>query len=159
MNAKPEIYLDIPLQQPAGLDDGSPQNRLRLERAEINKGGLGFQANIMEDERIVASAGLRAAEAVLLMVLLNHVSGQDLFLEVADLAPMYRTRLLCRLYLAKGGSGLAFAAWANGGALHMSYQWAPEGAVDKVIASARLDEAGLTGVIRLLRAMESESGA
>ena len=86
MNAKPEIYLDIPLQQPAGLDDGSPQNRLRLERAEINKGGLGFQANIMEDERIVASAGLRAAEAVLLMVLLNHVSGQDLCWGLRDYA-------------------------------------------------------------------------
>jgi len=149
------LYLDVPL-VPTD-DDGGPEIRLRLERAEIAKGGYGYQANLYEGGRMFLSAGLRYTEPMFFWVYLHHVSAgaialPDRYATIAGLG-LHQAALAAQAYNADGRSPFVFRAWCEGGALFVGWGWAAPDAPAAPIHAARLDEAGLAGLRQMAQDM------
>lgn len=158
MQASNALYLDLPLV--ATDDDGGPEIRLRLERAQ-NAKGYGYQANFTEDGEIFLSAGLRFTEPMFFWCYLHHVSAgaialPDGYAALAGLG-LHQTALAVQAYNADGRSPFEFRAWCAGGALFVGWGWAGPDAPAAPIHAARLDEAGLSSLRQMAQDMiESE---
>lgn len=127
-----------------------PENlRMRIQYAEINKGGYGFTVDLWEGEIPALSCGLLVSESVLISLYLLKVCGRKpAFCNYTEVPEIWQTKMLCRFYDSQGGTDASAAIWVDDNALWVGID------VDGIIAKARLDDTQLEGMMRLADAMD-----
>jgi len=157
---KKEIFAEIPL---TSCVEQAPENlSIRLQCTEINHGGTGFVFDLLEAEKTVLSAGLRATESLFISLYLQKITGLYLQKITARLpvfnvstvvAGAWAIKMSTRLYSPEGGTRGGGEIWVEDGAIWVGYSYAGQ-----LVSRAKLDEAQLAGLARMADAMDAIFG-
>lgn len=152
---KKEIFAEIPLN---GCVDHSPNNpdnlSVRLQCAEIERGGMGFMFDLLENGKIVYSAGMLATESLFITLYLMKVIQRAPSLPINKaVAEAWRTQISMRLYDKHGGTDSTGDIWVKDESV-----WVGCGHAGHLVARAPLNETQLAGLTRMADVMDAEFG-
>ena len=145
-----EIFVEIPLR---GCVEQAPENlTVRMQCADIERGGVGFVFDLLENGAPVLSAGLREIEGLFIELYLLKITGRAPCFQVDQLvAGAWQTKMATRLYASDGGTDGTGEIWVDDGEIWVGFSYAGQ-----LIARAKLDEAQLAGLARMADAMATE---